>query len=697
MKTIRAKIISLVVICTIISIAVCGGLSQIGITDITNRDTREMMSMECKNNAQEIDTVLERIAQSVDTLASLTEQSLTDLDEFQTNPEYVDAYTEQLRPIALEFARNTEGALTYYIRYNPEFTESTSGIFASRDSQDADFQQLTPTDFSIYESDDLEHVGWYYIPVENGEATWMDPYFNSNVNVYMISYVVPIYVDGVSVGVVGMDIDFEEITSMAKAIQLYETGNAFILNSENKILYHNSLEFGTALEEVNNGELAPLAEKLNDEANIGQELEYSFNGQKKLGYYQKLENGMKLVSVVPKTEVRAIVRYIGRMMMIANIIAVTVAAVAAVLLSMGIVSPIKQVTQMVQQIAELNLRQDSRIEKLAARKDETGAMAQAVKTMNERLLDMVQKLESMGVVVMENAEQLKDGSGSIGEMCSDNSATTQELAAAMQESSATAESVSQNIETINKNAQEIMQLSQNGEEDSQKILERARSLSTTTMKATERTKAMYQQVRQETAVAIEKSKAVDRINELTHTIMEISSQTNLLALNASIEAARAGESGRGFAVVADEIGNLASQTQDTVNDIDAIIKEVYEAVRSMSECLNSSTEFLENTVLLDYNEFQRVGEQYTDDAGNYKANMQEIGEAIRALGSAINEITEAMEGISRMAEESAEGISVIAEKTSEIVQKVADEENLVVTNLDKAHMLGEIVANFTIE
>lgn len=697
MKTIRAKIITLVLICTIISIAVCGGLSQIGITSITNSDAKEIMSMECKNNAQEIDTTLERIAQSVDTLASLTEQSLTDLDEFKTNSEYVDAYTEQLRPIALEFARNTEGALTYYIRFNPEFTEPTSGIFASKASKDADFEQLTPTDFSIYESSDLEHVGWYYIPVENGEATWMDPYFNSNINVYMISYVVPIYVDGVSVGVVGMDIDFEEITSMVEAIQLYETGNAFVLNSENKILYHNSLEFGTALEEVNNGELAPLAEKLNDDANMGEELEYSFNGQKKLGYYQKLENGMKLVSVVPKTEVRAVMRYIGKMMIIANAIAVAVATVAAVLLSMGIVSPIKQVTQMVQQIAELNLRQDSRIEKLAARKDETGAMALAVKTMSERLLDIVQKLESMGVVVMENAEQLKDSSGSIGEMCSDNSATTQELAAAMQESSATAESVSQNIETINKNAQEIMQLSQNGEDDSQKILERAKTLSNTTMKATERTKAMYQQVREETAVAIEKSKAVDRINELTHTIMEISSQTNLLALNASIEAARAGESGRGFAVVADEIGNLANQTQATVNDIDAIIKEVYEAVRSMSECLNSSTEFLENTVLLDYNEFQRVGEQYTDDADNYKSNMQEIGEAVRALGSAINEITEAMEGISRMAEESAEGISVIAEKTSEIVQRVTDEEGLVVTNLDKAHVLGEIVGNFTIE
>ena len=64
--------------------------------------------------------------------------------------------------------------------------------------------------------------------------------------------------------------------------------------------------------------------------------------------------------------------------------------------------------------------------------------------------------------------------------------------------------------------------------------------------------------------AVEQSKAVQKINDLTNEIKEISSQTNLLALNANIEAARAGEAGRGFAVVASEIGSLASQTLSTV-------------------------------------------------------------------------------------------------------------------------------------
>ncbi len=697
MKTIRTKVVALVVICTIVSTLICGGLSLVGIMSVSNEDASQIMSMECKNNAEEINTTLSRVEQSVDTLASLAEQSLTDLEEFQTNPEYVEEYTERIRPVALQFAENTEGALTYYIRYNPEFTEPTSGIFATRESEDDAFTQLTPTDFSVYDSSDVEHVGWYYVPVGNGAATWMDPYLNSNINVYMISYVVPIYADGVSVGVVGMDIDFSKIENMAGEIQLYKTGGACILNSENQVVYHDSVEFGTDLGEMGNGELKELDANIADDSKAGTELIYSWNGVKKICYYEILENGMKLVLSVPKAEIQASLTYIIWMSILASVIAIIVSAVVGFFSSNGIVTPIKQATGMIQRTADLNLRQDENMERLCHRKDEIGAMAQAMQMMNARLMDMVRKLEETGIIVMQNAEQLKNSSGNIGEMCGDNSATTQELAAAMEESSATAETVSQNIETVNKNAKEIQQLSQDGESDSQKILERAEALSATTLEATNRTKAMYEQVRQETEEAIEKSKAVDRINELTHTIMEISAQTNLLALNASIEAARAGESGRGFAVVADEIGNLASQTQNTVNDIDAIIKEVYEAVNSMGQCLNSSTEFLEGTVLADYNEFQQVGAQYAEDAGNYRKNMMEIGEAVQALGTAIDEITDAVEGISRMAEESAEGISVIAEKTSEIVQKVSDEEDLVTTNLDKAQTLSDIVGTFTID
>lgn len=695
MNTLKTKVVGLVVICSIVSIAICGVLDLKETSKMSNQSAERIMSMQCKNSSQEIDTTLTQVAQSVDTLAEIAVQSL-DLNKFRTDADYVETYTKALEPVALEFANNTEGALTYYIRYNPEFTDPTSGIFATRETADSEFELLTPTDFSMYDPSDLEHVGWYYIPVQNGGPTWMDPYLNSNINVYMISYVVPIYVNDVSVGIVGMDIEFTNIETIVGNTKVYDTGAACLLNSQNQIVYHKEIEFGTALSDID-GNLSALINGLADSSKAGAGIEYSYGKTKKVGYYEELENGMKFLLTVPRSELQSDSNRILKVTLVSGLIAVIFSALVGFFLSAGIASPIKQMTEIVRKIADLDLKRDERIDHLSRMKDETGAMARAVQEMNDRLLYMVQELEETGFVVLENADQLKSSSEGVSAMCSANSATTQELAAAMEESSATAEIITQNLETVNENAREIMSLSQNGEEDSQRILERAQSLSDTTVQATERTKSMYERVQQETKAAIEKSKAVDRINELTHTIMEISSQTNLLALNASIEAARAGESGRGFAVVADEIGNLANQTQSTISDIDVIIKEVYEAVNSMTDCLNSSTEFLERTVLVDYNEFMQVSEQYAEDAGNYESSMQEISVAVRTLGTAIEEITEAIEGISRMTEESAEGISVIAEKTSEIVQKMVDEEDLVAANREKAQQLGNIVGNFTVE
>ncbi|ONI38712.1 hypothetical protein AN640_02295 [Candidatus Epulonipiscium fishelsonii] len=86
------------------------------------------------------------------------------------------------------------------------------------------------------------------------------------------------------------------------------------------------------------------------------------------------------------------------------------------------------------------------------------------------------------------------------------------------------------------------------------------------------------------------NKSSQIISDVLKTVSDISTQTNLLALNASIEAARAGENGKGFAVVADEIRNLAIRSNETVQEIEKILK------KSMSD-ISKGQDMANNTAL----------------------------------------------------------------------------------------------------
>lgn len=692
MKSIKARILATVIVCTLLTSFICGGVSILNSRKTVYADSQREMQYACANQAAQLNAQMNRVEQSVNTAYNIALQQLTDVNAFKTSKAYVDNFTAIMNEMLYEVGGNTEGALTAYIRYNPEFTEPDSGVFWSRSSDAEPFEALVPTDFSMYSSDDLEHVGWYYIPVQNGKPTWMAPYLNSNINVYMVSYVIPITIDGESIGIIGMDIAFDKFTGIVDNATVFETGSAFLADAEGNISYHKTIDAGTAISGLEDSD--EMSKALADPAMEGQPVNYTYQGELKDMCYVTLTNDMRYVLTAPEAEMKSAASRITTLIVIGMLIAVAIAIVIGTIIGMAITKPITQINEIVSNTARFNFTKNANSDKLCKRNDESGNMANSLREMRASLRSMVADIQTTYSDLDETLLKLSDTTEQVQGMSGANSEMTQGLAAAMQETAASMETVNNTVSQIRDRAQAIRDNSKEGERASQESKQRAEDLKNTTGEAQNKTTQMYRGVQEKSAEAMEQARAVEKINQLTQSILDISGQTNLLALNASIEAARAGEAGRGFAVVADEIGGLASQTSSTIGNINGITTEVNQAVENMESCLQETISFLEETVLKDYSDFMGVAEKYTQDASNFEENMKEIGNEVDTLLSAIVEIADSVNNITRVVAEAADNISSIAQKTEDVSHLVEGNAELVETNSENVVKLKNIVEMF---
>lgn len=423
---------------------------------------------------------------------------------------------------------------------------------------------------------------------------------------------------------------------------------------------------------------------------------YLFKGVWKHAVYTVLDDHSILVISADETEILASFQELLTLMYIGVVVALVVIGALGYLVARFIlIAPLDRMTGIINDTAQFNLLRNPASAAICARKDEIGVIGRAIRDMRANLRSIVRNIEGAGGQIYGNVDELDTISGEINDRCTDNSSTTQQLAAGMEEALAVADSINGDIGRMQTNADDILTISRDGEKMAGEVKERAGELKRMTQEATKKTNSMYESVKEATEQAIENSKAVDKINELTNAIMAISSQTSLLALNASIEAARAGEAGRGFAVVATEIGNLANQTSETVDGINSIVSEVNQAVASLEESLMSTVKFLEEVVLQDYDNFSSVGEQYDNDAHVFYNSMTSVEESVNTLTDTIHQIVEALNGISETVSESSSGVQDIADKTNAVVEQTKQNNELVKGCKDTVKKLNDIANMFT--
>lgn len=327
-------------------------------------------------------------------------------------------------------------------------------------------------------------------------------------------------------------------------------------------------------------------------------------------------------------------------------------------------------------------------------KDEVGQMAEGINGFLGQLQAVMQKLKLESEHMMSSAEAISREIDESNENASGVSAAMEEMSASMEEISATLGQMATGSDSVLDEVRNMTGQVNDGVQLVVDIRERAQNMHENTLESKSSTGKIVVDIRKTLETAVEESRSVEQIKELTGEILNITSQTNLLALNASIEAARAGEAGKGFAVVADEIRVLADNSRDTANNIQNISNQVTGAVERLAKNAENMLHFIDEKVMKDYDGFVEIVAQYEQDADNVNEILMEVAKNTNDIKDTIQSMNIGINDIAIAVDESAKGVTSVAENAVGLVESITQIQQETENNQEISAKLSSEVNRF---
>ena len=307
------RILATIILAMLAITVFIGGISIYEVDKYIQNESENFVVVTCENEGAQINNIFDDMEKSVKIMESYVMELLAEAPSVE-NQNFQQNVINSAEQMFADVVKHTSGVVAYYFRFDPTISNSKMGLFYSK-TKDNKYVSLEPTDISLYEKEDTEHVGWFWQPYEAGKPVWMLPYYNQNNNVYMISYVVPLYHKEQFVGVVGMDFDYTVLTEQVHKIKIYENGFAHLEN--NGVVIHS--------------DNSTLEEKIKD------------NSNKYLRVSKDLTNGMTLVLSASYDDILQIRYDISFKILFVVLILSAFFTIVAIIVVKKIVAPLKKI------------------------------------------------------------------------------------------------------------------------------------------------------------------------------------------------------------------------------------------------------------------------------------------------------------------------------------------------------------------
>ncbi|MEZ9446607.1 methyl-accepting chemotaxis protein [Vibrio splendidus] len=649
--------------------------------------TQQLLASVSQLNAQETQRYVDEAVYRAEMLAASAQFLKNNADEnFTPSEELRTALDEMVRRSVLNFD-SIQGA---YLVFQPDLLDGEDANYVDADyvgsnekGRFAPYWKVADNGENVLANvlsepilSDNSNSERFYCPLSSGQTCISTPrVVNSGGTALLTSSIsVPILVDDVAIGFLGIDLRLDGLTSVVTQSDqsLFDgAGAVYVVSLDGSVIASDdsSIAVGSVFQSDNTNS------DLMTDFIFGGEVttQWSENGEWLLAFapVTAANQTWGVLFEIPRESVVADANRLDSIIstkvsegiqteVIAGVIFILVGLAIIAFSSLSIVKPIRQVVERLNDIASGEGDLTQRLE--VKSQDEIGQLSQGFNLFLDKLQHTIKEVIQTTEQVASTTSQAKASASSTRESSESQFKEVDLVATAAEEMTQTAGLVVQNAEVAVDAACEANRSARQG----QQVIE---------LSAGEMRKLVE---RMSSAVPIveELAKNNGNITEILSVIEGISEQTNLLALNAAIEAARAGEQGRGFAVVADEVRNLASRTQSSVGEIRAVIDKVHAGTQDVVEAIQEGNILANDTALHVQNAVEDLGSIFTSIEEISDMNSQ-IVRAAEEQQSVSGEVNQSVVNIRDLSAKILEQAAASEQVGSEIEQLSQQQQKLV--------------------